>query len=228
MTEGLLVCDELQKRLGYKFSNLHLLQQSLTHASARLQNSNTYERLEFLGDRVLGLVIAEYLLIRFPLEREGDIARRHTQLVRREALFRVASRLNLGGYLIISAGEEDSGFRNNPGILSDVLEAIIAAIYVDGGFEKARSFILDNWKCLAEMDDKPPVDPKTALQELVQNRRLPLPIYRIVSQDGPPHAPQFTVSVTVAAHPSRFGKGGSKRRAEQSAAELMLQDIKYI
>lgn len=212
----------LEEQLGHIFQQPEMLRRAVTHASAESKASNAYERLEFLGDRVLGLVVAEHLLERFPQEREGEIARRHVQLVRREALATVARTLEFGQYLIISQGEEDAGARDSDSILSDALEAVIAALYLDGDLETARSFILKYWNALVEADDEPPTDAKTALQEWAQGRRFGLPFYEIVDQEGPAHAPEFTVSVTVGDYPFRTAKGRSKRQAEQAAAALLI------
>jgi ribonuclease-3 len=216
---------ELETILEYEFSNADVLRRAITHASAEQKSWNDYERLEFLGDRVLGLVVAEQLLDRFPLEREGEIARRHVQLVRKEALAEVARRLGIGPFLRISRGEEDAGARESGSILADVMEAILAALYLDGGLETARGFILKHWNPLLEADLEPPSDPKTTLQEWSQGRRHGLPVYKVIAQDGPSHAPEFTISVTVAEFTPRSAKGRSKRQAEQSAAALLLDDL---
>ena len=219
---------DLENRLGHVFSKPDLLRRAVTHASAESKAWNAYERLEFLGDRVLDLVVAEHLLDRFPEEREGEIARRHVQLVRREALASVARAFDFGQYLIISHGEEDAGARDSDSILSDSLEAVIAALYLDGGLEVARAFILRDWNTLVAADEEPPVDAKTALQEWAQGRQFPLPAYEVVAQEGLAHAPEFTICVTVADYPPRTAKGSSKRRAEQAAAALLLVDLEGV
>ncbi len=216
---------ELEKVLEYTFKVPSVLKRATTHASAAKAVWNAYERLEFLGDRVLALVIADQLLDRFPHEREGEIARRHVQLVRRETLAEVARRLDIGRHLALSQGEEDVGARTSESILADVMEAILGAIYLDGGLEAARRLIFKHWTPLLEADLEPPRDPKTSLQEWAQGRRHGLPDYTVLAQDGPPHAPEFTISVTVAHYPPRTAKGRSKRQAEQAAATLLLQDL---
>lgn len=217
----------LAAELGHDFSDPDLLQRALTHASAVHRASNAYERLEFLGDRVLGLVVAEFLLERYPRENEGQIARRHTGLVRQEALVDVARSINLGGYLIVSEAESDGGVRERESILSDVMEAVLAALYLDGGLEVARRFILKHWIPLADVERKPPKDAKTSLQEWAQGRGLDLPKYKMVEQSGPPHAPEFIIEVSVPGYEgSALASGNSKRGAEQSAAEKLMAEIK--
>jgi ribonuclease III len=217
--------NDLEAILEYEFSTADTLRRALTHASAARDALSAYERLEFLGDRVLGLVVAEQLLDRFPLEREGEIARRHVQLVRKEALAVVARELGIGRFLLISKGEEEAGARESESILADVMEAILAAMYLDGGLEAARNFILRHWVPLLEADLEPPRDPKTSLQEWAQGRRHGLPDYSVVAQEGPPHAPEFTISVSVGDYPPRVAKGRSKRHAEQAAAAMLLGDL---
>lgn len=217
--------SELEVILEHGFSTPEVLRRAVTHASAANEVRNAYERLEFLGDRVLGLVIADQLLDRFSHEREGEIARRHARLVRKETLAEVARHLDIGRFMIISRGEEESGARESESILADVMEAILAALYLDGGLEVARKFIQKHWTPLLEADLEPPSDPKTTLQEWAQGRRHGLPSYTVIAQDGPPHAPEFTISVAVADYPPRTAKGRSKRHAEQAAATLLLEDL---
>lgn len=216
---------DLEAVLEYDFQTPETLQRAITHASAAKEVWNAYERLEFLGDRVLGLVIADQLLEAFPREREGEIARRHVQLVRKETLAEVARRLNIGDYLILSKGEEEVGARESESILCDVMEAILGALYLDGGLEAARRFVVKHWTPLLEADLEPPRDPKTTLQEWAQGRRHGLPTYQVVGREGPPHAPEFTIEVTVADFPPRSATGRSKRHAEQAAATLLLADL---
>ena len=244
----------LQGRIGYAFARAELLGQALLHASAAKRGDRGNERLEFLGDRVLGLVIAEALLDRFPAEREGSIARRHASLVsqpvlarvaetllarfpaeregsiaRRHAnlvsepvLARVAAAIGLGDYLTFAKGDRDAGAAKNPAILADGLEAMIAAIYLDGGLEPARAFVLTHWQPLVADDSAPPSDPKTALQEWALARGLPLPTYRVVKAEGPPHSPRFEVTVTIEGVAPAAGEGRSKRVAEKNAAGALM------
>ncbi len=219
--------DALAARLDHRFGRPRLLRQALTHASRldRGRHGDSYERLEFLGDRVLSLVVAELLFHRFTDEREGDIARRHAALVKRETLAQVAAEVGLGDHLLLSAGEADAGGRDNPAILADVCEAVIAALYLDGGLAAARGFIERHWWPLIEAAPHPPLDPKTALQEWAQGRALPLPSYRETGREGPDHDPVFTIEVAVEGQPTSSGSGPSKRAAEQVAAAGLLRAL---
>lgn len=216
--------------LGYAFRDTGLLEQALTHPSVisgRAKRQFTeYERLEFLGDRVLGLVMAEVLYQHFPTEPEGDLAKRHVALVRREALARIAQIIHLGDYLTLSAGEDSSGGRGNPGLLSDACEAVIGAIFVDGGFDPARDFIRRLWLPLLNELSAPPKDAKTRLQEWAQGQGLGLPHYSVIGQQGLAHNPVFEVQVAVAGNArTASGSGSSKRMAEQAAAAAFLEAV---
>lgn len=212
--------------LDHGFDHPDLLRRAVTHGSAEPRSWNAYERLEFLGDRVLALVVAEQLLDRFPHEREGEIAKRHVNLVRREALAEVARGIDLGRYLIVSRGEDEAGARESDTILSDAMEAVIGALYLDGGLEAARRFILRHWNPLLEQDLQPPQDAKTELQEWAQSRRLPLPEYKVVQQTGPAHEPEFTIEVRVRGQEPIRALGKSKRVAEQAAAAQLLAAVR--
>ena len=220
--------ERLSDRLGYRFADPRLLRQALTHSSAaghQRAEVVSYERLEFLGDRVLGLIVADMLLDRFPDEPEGALARRHAFLVSREALAEVARGLGLGEFLHVSRGEAEGGGRDNPTMLADVCEAVIGALYRDSGLEAARGFVVPSWEPLVRQDRKPPQDSKTALQEWAQGRGLPLPRYTVVDRSGPPHEPQFTVEAAVDGYEGARGQGRSKRLAEQDAATQLLQRL---
>jgi ribonuclease III len=216
---------EVEQRLGYRFRGKARLREALTHSSAtgpgrRMKRSN--ERLEFLGDRVLDVVIAELLFERFPEEGEGALSQRQAGLVRRETLADVAAGLGIGHWLVLARSEEEGGGRSNPAILADALEAVIGALYLDGGWAAAASFIHAHWEQrLAEMRG-PPRDAKTALQEWTQSRGLGLPAYRVTKMSGPPHAPTFEIAVSLADVADVTATGSSKRAAEQAAAERLL------
>ena len=215
----------LEEALGHDFKRSELLEQAVTHRSAvraRGKVPEGYERLEFLGDRVLGLLVAELLVNRFPREQEGELTRRHTALVRRDTLVRVAREIDLGACLKLSKGESDAGSRESPTLLADACEAVIAALYLDGGLAVARPFIERYWNPLVEEAETPPRDAKTALQEWAQGRKLPLPSYKTVAIEGPSHEPHFTVAVSVEGKAPIEARGRSKRAAEQAAAELLL------
>ncbi len=218
----------LADALGHRFEHAELLQEALTHPSVRARRGapkRGYERLEFLGDRVLGLIIAELLWRRFPDEAEGALTRRHTSLVRRETLTGVAKEVGLGSHIVLSAGEEAAGARANPSVLADVCEAVIAAIYLDGGLAAARSFVERWWEQRLTKLGAPPRDPKTALQEWAQARGRALPAYRTVATEGPAHRRTFTVTVTVEGLPPASASGSSKRAAETAAAAAALAAI---
>lgn len=215
----------LADRLGHRFRDRRLLRDALRHPSVTATPQATaYERLEFLGDRVLGLVVADLLMRRFPTEPEGHLARRFAAHVRREALAEVAQSIGLDRHIMLSRGEEVGGGRSNAGTLADCMEAVIGALYLDGGLEVAARFIQDHWDTrLAER--QPPRDPKTALQEWAQGRGLPLPRYETLATAGPDHAPAFTVSVAIEGHPAASAVGASKRAAERAAAEALLDAL---
>ena len=215
----------LARRLGHDFRDPRLLTQALTHPSAAEAARHSYERLEFLGDRVLGLIVAELLFAKFPKEPEGALARRLAQLVRRETLAQVAAELEFGRYLILAKSERQAGEEANPALLADACESVIAALYLDGGLAAARAFIEPLWAPLLAADRTPPQDAKTALQEWAQARGLPLPDYREVRRKGPPHEPVFTVEVSVQGGSPTIGEGRSKRLAEQEAAGALLRQL---
>jgi ribonuclease-3 len=214
--------------LGYHFEHKRLLEEALTHPSrvpAGRKRIFNYQRLEFLGDAVLGLVIAEMLFARFPDEMEGDLARRHAALVRSEAIAKVGLALGIGEHIIMAMGEEQGGGRLNQSNIEDVTEALIGAMYLDGGLQPARGFILQHWTPLAESSALPPRDAKTALQEWAQARGLPLPVYAVTHEEGPSHAPIFTIEASVQGHEGATASGPSKRQAEQKAAQMLLERL---
>jgi len=227
-----LSAEALPRIIGYEFGRRELIEEALTHPSALVPEARRrrrrppvrrgYERLEFLGDRVLGLVVADCLWRRFEGEPEGDLTRRHTHLVRREALARVADTIGLGRHLVLSRSEAAAGAAANPGILADACEALIAAIYLDGGFEAASTFVRRFWEPLIDEMEEPPRDPKTALQEWAQARGLALPAYELVATSGPDHAPLFTVRARVVGADPTTATASSKRSAEANAAAMLL------
>ncbi len=221
----------IEETLGYVFANPLLLQESLTHPSISLQkgekeNLFNYERLEFLGDAVLALVVAEILINKYPHEREGALAKRHSGLVHGEALALIAEELGVPAYIIMTSGEEASGGRNNRNNMENTLEAIIGAIYLDGGLEPAKSFITRYWEKSIEDMKEPPKDAKTSLQEWAQGRGLPIPVYEVADTYGPAHEPHFRIRVSVKGLDPVEAEGTSKKRAEKLAAEMLLDVIK--
>jgi len=218
---------QLEETIGYAFKDKDLLKLALVHSSTHRRKKDGQiidnERLEFLGDRVLGLVIADLLFNTFPKDKEGDLARRHTALVRREALARVAETIKLGDYIDMLPAEAASGGRENPAILANTCEAVIGALYLDGGLRAPQAFINHFWADLLKEDPTPPQDNKTALQEWAQARGLPLPIYNTLTRSGPAHAPLFEIEVKVLNHTPQRAQGSSKRKAEQAAAGALLK-----
>lgn len=219
----------LSEALGHDFGSSPTLRQALTHPSAtpatNRGRATPYERLEFLGDRVLGLVVAAMLLERFPDEKEGDLAQRHAALVRRETLARVALSTGLDRHLVLSKGEADAGGRRNPAILADACEAVIGALFLDAGFEPAQTCVRRLWTPLMEESASPPKDAKTALQEWAQGLGRPLPVYSTVAAEGPAHGPLFSVMVRVEGESPVTATGPSKRLAEQAAARTLLEKV---
>jgi ribonuclease-3 len=214
----------LTARIPHAFTRAELLQHALTHRSAadpRNGMLDSNERLEFVGDRVLALLMAEWLAERFPAEREGDLGKRLAALVSQDALAKVAIGLGIAAALRITPNEERTGVRNRASVLSDAVEAILGAIYLDGGLAPARELVRREWAPLLEASARPPVSPKTRLQEWTLGRGLGLPEYLMVSTTGPSHQPVFVVRVLAAGQDAE-GSGESKRAAEQAAAESLL------
>jgi ribonuclease III len=217
---------QLEAQLGYNFTNARLLELALTHRSlTREGNAASNQRLEFLGDAVLGLVIAEMLYALFPGEAEGDLSKRLVSLVNGEQLAVIAQTLHLGDYLHVSGGEAEQGGRENPSNLEDALEALLGAIYLDGGLDAAKAVITRYWGDYATALKSPPKDPKTTLQEWAQARGLPLPEYALISSDGPSHAPLFVVEVRVEGIAPLRAEAGVKKTAERLAAEKLLASL---
>jgi ribonuclease-3 len=214
-----------EKALGHKFKSRALLRRALTHASVRSQRDggDDNERLEFLGDRVLALAIAELLVELDPTATEGELARRFNRLVRREACAHVARDLGLGTVLILSTSEADSGGREKDTILADASEALLGAIFIEAGFDVARAAVRRLWMPLVDHSPRTTADPKSALQEWAQGQGLSLPEYTEVSRAGPDHAPRFTAQVRVGRHAPAQGEGANKRAAEQAAATALLR-----
>lgn len=212
--------QRLQEIIGRNFEKTELLEEAISHSSAG--KSINYQRLEFLGDRVLGIVVAEFLIKNFPGENEGDLARRFSSLVDKTMLARVATDAGIGDFIAMSDSERASGGGENENILSDVMEAIIGASFLDAGLDDCRVLVYRMWGELLNERVDPPIDPKTALQEWTQGRAKGLPVYDLVSRTGPDHAPTFEISVDVEGFPIVSAKGASRRVAEKEAARKML------
>ncbi len=218
---------DLENALGHRFADPDLLTAALAHSSLgrrgdKKRSGVGFERLEFLGDRVVGLVVADLLEKRYGEENEGDLAKRHAQLVRRETLAALAKELDIGAALELSNSEEQGGGREAAGVLADAFEACVGAVYRDGGMAPAQALVAKLFAPLLAKAGAPPREPKTALQEWSQGRGLKLPIYEVLTQTGVAHAPHFTVRVTVESHAPETGDGPNKREAERDAAAKLL------
>jgi ribonuclease-3 len=216
--------NQLSARLGHHFCDLALLKLALTHASARTgaKANEDNERLEFLGDRVLGLAVAELLIDHFPTATEGELARWFNHLVRAETCAAVAQEWNLGKFILMSGGEAESGGRRKKTILANTCEAILGAIFADAGYGAARAVVHQFWgPHLGALDVAAP-DAKSVLQEWAQGKRLPLPRYLEIAREGPDHSPRFTSEVQIEGVAPERGQGANKRQAEQAAALAML------
>ncbi|PKB73381.1 MAG: ribonuclease III [SAR202 cluster bacterium Io17-Chloro-G7] len=224
-----MASDRLESELGLQFRDPQLLEQALVHRSFVNENgwspAASYERMEYLGDAVLGLVISDELYRRCPDMPEGELTKSRSTLVRRETLSLVAQKTHMGDYLRLGKGEESSGGRHRDSILAAVLEAVVAAVYLDRDYQEAKRFILD---IMAEELDAIfsigiiEENPKSCLQEFVQARGSSSPSYRLVSSEGPDHGPLFTVEVLIEGEVMGIGQGGSKSSAESTAARMAM------
>jgi ribonuclease-3 len=215
--------DALQARLGHRFADPELLTRALTHVSAAAAGGvQSNQRLEFLGDRVLGLAVAERLCAVFPEASEGELSQRLSELVRREACAAMAAEWDLAPHLILGGGEGRAGGRRKSAILSDAAEAVIGAVFLDGGYGPARALVERAVAGQVAPERRLLRDPKTALQEWSQGQGRPTPVYLEVERSGPDHAPRFRVAARIEGLGDSLGTGPSKRMAEQEAAQLML------
>lgn len=223
--QGINKYASIQQVIGYEFNDIALLERALTHRSAAKKHN---ERLEFLGDAILGMVIAEALYREFPSVPEGKLTRMRASLVKGETLAEIAREANMGDLLKLGPGELKSGGHRRSSILADAVEAVLGAVYLESGFEQARDIILGLWRSrMAALDpNSHPKDAKTRLQEYLQSRKLPLPTYDVLDVSGKDHAQTFTVRCTVSglAQPVE-GRGNSRRKAEQAAAKRAMEQI---
>jgi ribonuclease-3 len=213
----------LEATLGHRFNDKALLATALTHMSAEELRLASYQRLEFLGDRVLGLSIADMLFRRYPQSEEGDLSRRLADLVRKETCAEVAQSWNLGQFMRLGDGEILGGARKNKAILADACEAIIGAVFIDGGYEAARALVERGFGERLMKPVRPLRDAKTALQEWAQGKGYPTPTYSELDRSGPDHAPVFMVAAKITGLEDAEARGPSKRLAEQAAAEAFLK-----
>ncbi|MEW6525427.1 MAG: ribonuclease III [Spirochaetota bacterium] len=222
--------QQLEKRLHFTFSNKSLLKRALTHRSYVNESSipvKDNERLEYLGDSVLGLVVNEYLFKSFENYPEGDLAKIKSAVVSEETLAKVANQMNLGDYLIMGRGEELTGGRYRQSILADALEAIIGAVYLDAGLTKSKKLVLRLLKKDIQRIDKLSYlrDPKTTLQEIVQKKYKSRPLYTVIHESGPDHSKMYTIKLTINDRDITIGTGSSKQKAESDAAKKALELI---
>jgi ribonuclease III len=225
MSRRTAICRrELEARIGYEFADKSLLESALTHISALSgkSRSSSYQRLEFLGDHVLGLVVSDMLFRAFAKADEGELSRRLADLVRKEACAEVARNIDLGAAIRLGASEANAGGRQRTAILADVCEALVGAVFLGGGYAAAAALVEQLWGERLRTPARPLLDPKTVLQEWAQARGLPTPSYREIARTGPHHDPEFLVAVELAAFMPAEGMGRSKRAAEQAAAAAML------
>ncbi len=221
--------SELEQAIGYRFKNITLLQNALAHSSyanERWHDSlKSNERLEFLGDSILGMVVADYLYKNFPDRPEGELTRMRADMVCEQSLARIADRIGLGNHLLLGHGEEQGGGRLRASILADAVESVIAASYLDGGMEAARRFIESFVLCNVPVTSLRNVDYKTQLQELVQQKKNQVLTYTLTGETGPDHDKHFTVEVALNGTVVGQGSGTSKKRAEQDAARCAIEKL---
>ncbi len=214
--------DRLATVLGHRFADPALLEQAVTHPSATSPARPDNQRLEFLGDRVLGLIVVEALLAAYPGEAEGALAPRFNALVRGETLAEIAVEIGLGEFLRLGRSEATGGGRKKKAILADAMEAVIAALFLDGGMAAAQHFVLARWQGRIEAQDEAPMDAKTRLQEWAQGRGMAPPAYVVTGREGPDHAPRFTIEARLESGETTAGQASSKKQAEQIAATALL------
>lgn len=216
----------LEARLGHVFGDRDLMARALTHLSSPATGAQgrgqSYQRLEFLGDRVLGVVVADMLYQAYPQASEGELSMRLAKLVRRETCAAVAQDWDVGPHVVMGQGEARAGGRKKAAILSDVCESLIGAVYIDGGFAAARDLVVRSWRERMDADVEPERDAKTAVQEWAQARALAAPRYVEVARSGPAHAPHFIMQVLLDGFEPEAGEASSKRAAEQAAAQAFL------
>lgn len=220
--------DNFSLKIGHQFNNIKLLEESLTHPSLSKENKDkpNYQRLEFLGDKILSLVIGDFLVQKFPNEMEGDLSKRQAALVSGETLAAIALEIGIETVLQVSKGEKNLGGQNNKRNLENALEALIGAIYLDSNYENAKNFILKFWQNYLEKDLTPPKDPVSQLQELIQIRTKQLPEYEIIKSGGFDHAPEFIAKIQIPDHGVEFAASGkSKKEAQKEVAKIALDYV---
>lgn len=216
------------QKINYSFNKPELLEEALTHPSLSKEQKEkpNYQRLEFLGDKVLSLVIADFLMAKYPQEKEGDLSKRQAALVSGETLSQIALEIEINTVMLLSKGEKNLGGLSNKRNLENTLEAIIGAIYTDGNYDSAKTFILKFWQILLNQDLKPPKDPISELQEIIQSKTKELPDYKITKTGGSDHAPQFIANLVINNCAEEFSaNGSSKKEAQRKVAKMALDYI---
>ena len=220
---------DLETAIGYRFHNITLLQNALTHSSYANERWHdslmSNERLEFLGDSILGMVVAEHLYTKFPNRPEGELTRMRADMVCEVSLAKVANTVGMGKHLLLGNGEEQGGGRSRASLLADAMESVIAAAYLDGGMEAAKGIITRFILCNVPLTKLSNADYKTALQERVQQKKNQVLSYQLVGESGPDHDKQFVVEVSLNGEPVGRGTGSSKKRAEQDAAKNAMETL---
>jgi len=217
---------EFEKKINYKFRNKSLIDLAFTHSSYKNKTNTDYERLEFLGDRVLSLVLSEHLFLKYPNENEGALSKRLSDLVSKQTLLEVANEISIKEMLKINYFEKKNlKLRKNISILSDVCEALIGAIYLDSNLDNAKKFIFKHWKKKVTKNITPPQDPKSLLQEVVQKKGLDLPKYVLKKKIGPPHNPKFEIEVCLKGMKKFSATAKTIKDAEITAAKKMVEHI---
>ena len=214
--------NRFQKIIDVKFNKISLLKKTLTHKS--FDSKNNYEKLEFLGDRILGFVISKKLIELYPNQKEGTLDKKLASLVNKNQCLEIAKSLNLEKFILVGNKNSNSKIENK--ILADSIEALIGAIYYDKGFDVAEKFILNNWKNFINLSEETKIDSKTKLQEYSLKKFKSLPIYKLISSTGPKHKPNFVISVKLKDTKFYEGSGYSKKKAEQNAAKKLLDSLK--
>ena len=214
--------NNLQKKINVRFKDVSHLKKSITHKS--YDPLNNYEKLEFLGDRILGFVISKKLIELYPNQKEGSLDKKLASLVNKNQCLEVAKNLSLEKYILV--GNKNSKYKVENKILADTIEALIGAIYYDKGFDTTEKFILNHWKNFIKLSEKTKIDSKTKIQEYSLKKFKTLPVYKLVSSTGPKHKPKFVISVKLKDTKFYEGSGESKKKAEQSAAKKLLDSIK--
>lgn len=219
---------ELEKKINYNFKNFLFLEEALSHPSLKQidtsEDHKDYDRFELLGDSILGFIITELLLNKFKNSAEGSIAKFKSFLICKGTLYKIANKINLADYIIMTVGEEKSGGRTNPNNLENAIEALLAAIYLDSNIESVRSVIYALWADEIQNVNLKELDPKTHLQEWSQAHGYGMPIYEVIDREGPVHSPNFTVKAYVGSY-TQHGEGGTIKLAEKNAAKKLLNSL---